>query len=171
MSILIGEHILTCRLGVRVEWMKARARYHRWQEERNVLPEECRRTIEFHSWKAGWWSGLATQRENADIYLQEGLRAYAAEQASLRRELARHADALWKRTVASIQHLSGGDVASGDLDSHTNLNDSLIDVDPDELFATNDDDNNNNGDNDDEGVQELEESEAVIASLEIDVEY
>lgn len=45
---------MTIHSGVRVEWMKARARSMRWTEELNLLPEEMRRTIAYHRWKADW---------------------------------------------------------------------------------------------------------------------
>jgi hypothetical protein len=44
-----------CTLGVRVEWLKLRARAARWREEILLLEEEMRRAIEFCDWKQRWW--------------------------------------------------------------------------------------------------------------------
>ncbi|KAG1888370.1 hypothetical protein F4604DRAFT_1916291 [Suillus subluteus] len=81
--------------GVRIEWCKTRARALRWSEEVELLTEEMRRVLEFFTWQQARWEeqGKACVGEcAADI---EGLRAYAARQANIRRRLADHFRVLW----------------------------------------------------------------------------
>ncbi|KAG1828061.1 hypothetical protein EV424DRAFT_1471297 [Suillus variegatus] len=62
----------------------------RWSEEVELLTEEMRRVLEFFTWQQARWEehGKACVGEcAADI---EGLRAYAARQANIRRRLADH---------------------------------------------------------------------------------
>ncbi|KIK93425.1 hypothetical protein PAXRUDRAFT_145122, partial [Paxillus rubicundulus Ve08.2h10] len=71
---------------MRIEWCKARARVHRWQEEVKLLREEMRRTEAFLEWQADWWDNR-TKPENittSDKQTAESLVAYAKRQASLR---------------------------------------------------------------------------------------
>ncbi|KAG6913061.1 hypothetical protein DXG01_009990 [Tephrocybe rancida] len=69
--------------GIRLEWVKARARAERWREEVMLIDEEMRRTLEFTSWKARWWIEQVKSRITDSETLNEGLRAYAAEQADV----------------------------------------------------------------------------------------
>ncbi|KAF8059257.1 hypothetical protein FPV67DRAFT_1395314, partial [Lyophyllum atratum] len=41
--------------GIRLEWVKARARADRWREEVMLLEEEMRRVLEYCEWRASWW--------------------------------------------------------------------------------------------------------------------
>ncbi|KAG1780044.1 hypothetical protein EV702DRAFT_1178215 [Suillus placidus] len=83
--------------ALRIEWCKARARAMRWEEEVDLLKEEQRRVIAFLDWQAGWWWSQQQGRESEflDDCLREGLKAYAERQASLRRALSAHFQALW----------------------------------------------------------------------------
>ncbi|GJE98381.1 CxC2 domain-containing protein [Phanerochaete sordida] len=143
--------------GVRVEWMKARARCKRWGEELKLLPEEMRRTVTYHSWKAEWWAKRAALRREVSAPLQEGLAAYAGRQAAIRRGLSAQADVLWKSTMRTISKRASAESDNaaggpGDLPS----DDEDLDLDEDE------------DDEDEDGVQGLEESDAVIAFMELD---
>lgn len=55
-----------------------------------------RRILEFCHWKARWWDQQADRRSNVSPPLQEGLRAYAAEQAAMERMLARSWESKWR---------------------------------------------------------------------------
>lgn len=44
-------------IELRIEWCKARARCHRWQEECLLLAEEMRRVKAFFQWEASMWDG------------------------------------------------------------------------------------------------------------------
>lgn len=89
--------------GVRVEWLKARARAQRWEEEVRMLRAEMNRVLEFFSWKATWWA-TSTTRTSVSPQLGEGLTAYAAEQADMYRRIRVAFETLWqpKRDVAAL---------------------------------------------------------------------
>ncbi|KAG6808450.1 hypothetical protein H0H92_004084 [Tricholoma furcatifolium] len=86
--------------GIRLEWMKARARAERWTEEVILLEEEMRRVLEYCAWQAAWWDQQATCRSTNSAALDEGLRAFAAEQAHMER-LRCH---IWETRWAPIRH-------------------------------------------------------------------
>lgn len=79
------------------EWAKSRARAARSIEEVLLLREEMRRTMVFLEWKADWWKKeRRTLRVTADAALNEGLVAYADEQANLQRRLRAHFQDGWR---------------------------------------------------------------------------
>ncbi|KAJ7510750.1 hypothetical protein B0H11DRAFT_1701190 [Mycena galericulata] len=68
--------------ALRVEWCKAYARMRRWQEDVVLVEEEMRRTIAYGYWAAEEWRRRSEGREGkVESALEEGLKAYAAEQA------------------------------------------------------------------------------------------
>lgn len=69
-------------LAVRREYLKARARKHRWNEEVELLKEEMRRVLRYLQWRADWWRARETRWEDLDAEVSDGLRAYAARQAA-----------------------------------------------------------------------------------------
>ncbi|KAH7904101.1 hypothetical protein BJ138DRAFT_1175416 [Hygrophoropsis aurantiaca] len=81
--------------ALRIEWNKARARAHRWQEEIQLLKEEMRRVLAFFGWQADWWDRQASRRTDVSAAHAEGLQAYAARQAWIRRNMANHFVKLW----------------------------------------------------------------------------
>ncbi|KAG1785081.1 uncharacterized protein HD556DRAFT_1314530 [Suillus plorans] len=81
--------------GVRIEWCKSRARALRWAEEVELLREEMRRVLQFLAWQAAWWDGQGNRRVRECAAETEGLKAYAARQANLRRRLGGHFCMLW----------------------------------------------------------------------------
>ncbi|KAJ7474959.1 hypothetical protein FB451DRAFT_1397828 [Mycena latifolia] len=69
--------------ALRVEWCKAYARMRRWHEDVVLVEEEMCRTIKYGYWSGGEWVRRARQRAGTvEAALEEGLVAYAAEQAS-----------------------------------------------------------------------------------------
>lgn len=54
-----------------------------------------RRVLAFCQWKANWWDEEAERRSGVHPALQEGLRAYAKEQAATERRLAKVWEAKW----------------------------------------------------------------------------
>ncbi|KAF8873403.1 hypothetical protein BD779DRAFT_1392011, partial [Infundibulicybe gibba] len=70
---------------IRVEWAKACARAFRWKEELLLLEEEMRRALEFCWWKARWWTAQCDRRHTGDSCMDEGLKAYAMQQAEIER--------------------------------------------------------------------------------------
>ncbi|KAJ7225301.1 hypothetical protein GGX14DRAFT_556103 [Mycena pura] len=57
---------------IRIEWTKARARADRWREELLYAEEEMRRTLEFGTWKAGWWDKRRQARSGVSAELVLG---------------------------------------------------------------------------------------------------
>src|SRR5437016_2381511 len=82
--------------------MKSRARAARWSEEVALVTEEMRRVLCFLKWKADWWRLQGACRNVPDLNLQEGLLAYAAKQAHIFEEMARHFAALWRPELARV---------------------------------------------------------------------
>ncbi|RPD55780.1 hypothetical protein L227DRAFT_588422 [Lentinus tigrinus ALCF2SS1-6] len=78
------RHVTEGNEALRIEWCKARARAARWTEEVQLLLEEMRRTVAYHTWQAGVWEATVgkVHPDRAD-YL-EGANAYACCQASIR---------------------------------------------------------------------------------------
>ncbi|KAF6748329.1 hypothetical protein DFP72DRAFT_992237 [Ephemerocybe angulata] len=110
----IGKSIDDASQSVlRIEWCKARARAHRWQEECHLLGEEMRRTIETFRWEKSQWlrraevaaseaeamdpkshnhdSATASAQFNDLRILLRGKAAYAYRQADIRHQMAEHA--------------------------------------------------------------------------------
>ncbi|KIL53917.1 hypothetical protein M378DRAFT_93383, partial [Amanita muscaria Koide BX008] len=71
--------------SMRVEWVKARARKMRWQEEFLIVQEEMRRVLVWFEWKAGWWEEQALRRGDSDLNhdILQGVAAYAYKQAEI----------------------------------------------------------------------------------------
>jgi hypothetical protein len=70
---------------LRIEWLKCRARAARWKEEIQLIDEEMRRALDFCSWKVKWWEQQVHRRVTSLSHLQEGLVAYATENAAAER--------------------------------------------------------------------------------------
>lgn len=101
-------------LALRIEWCRARARAHRWQEECLLLNEEMRRVLAFFKWHADDWKQKALNLENmlpttafaepllaeADLrsqnIIREGKIAYAYRQATIRDQMRTHFSNKWK---------------------------------------------------------------------------
>lgn len=77
-----GEEHLDANL--RVEWMKSRARFLRWDEEVVLIVEEMRRTLAYFEYKAAWWHARKHLRDSsAPPDICHGVNAYAEKQAFL----------------------------------------------------------------------------------------
>ncbi|KAJ7198757.1 hypothetical protein GGX14DRAFT_536593 [Mycena pura] len=81
---------------IRIEWTKARARADRWREELIYVEEEMCRTLDFGTWKAGWWDKRRQARSGVSAELAEGLYAYASEQAARERYWVAEWGVQWK---------------------------------------------------------------------------
>lgn len=116
--------------ALRIEFCRARARAHRWQEECLILAEEMRRVVRFWEYEADVWEQRAAEytpekacafQMPADVAKQfpqlmerekqerlitfQGKAAYAHRQASIRRELKVRAE---QRFAPYIPVLDGG---------------------------------------------------------------
>ncbi|KAF7984577.1 hypothetical protein HWV62_13799 [Athelia sp. TMB] len=97
--------------ALRIEWCKSRARAMRWSEEVLLLREEMRRVIAFLSWHADWWIRQGEGRTDIDLSpeVRQGLQAYAARQAAIRKSMATHFDSLWTTAWTKISEGEGHD--------------------------------------------------------------
>ncbi|KAG2140739.1 hypothetical protein BD769DRAFT_1383921 [Suillus cothurnatus] len=66
-----------------IEWCKARAQAHHWEEEVQLLWEEMCRIVAFLDWQAGWWDMQGLQHAFDSLQAGEGALAYAQCQANL----------------------------------------------------------------------------------------
>ncbi|KAG6822622.1 hypothetical protein H0H92_013149, partial [Tricholoma furcatifolium] len=81
--------------GIRLEWLKARARARRWREEVILVEEEMRRALAYTLWRVEWWKAQAEKRTDVSPMLREGLIGYAAEQAETERVRASTWEMRW----------------------------------------------------------------------------
>ncbi|RDX43071.1 hypothetical protein OH76DRAFT_1458528 [Lentinus brumalis] len=101
--------------SLRVEWCKARARAARWTEEVELLLEEMRRTIVYHTWRAGMWHDVVNQvHEGRPDYL-EGANAYARRQAAVRVAMRDFCAVTWRHVHQWV--FLGLDATEDDLDA------------------------------------------------------
>ncbi|KAJ3537962.1 hypothetical protein NMY22_g5368 [Coprinellus aureogranulatus] len=114
---------------LRIEWCKARARVHRWQEECLLLAEEMRRVKAFFEWEISTWDerrSYATKKHssyvidpsrNAPALVQKmyndqhrvvdmGRMAYAARQADIRRRMLKLCRARWSTLDRDLKQFS-----------------------------------------------------------------
>lgn len=108
---------LLLETDLRVEWLKCRARAARWKEEIQLIDEEMRRALDFCSWKVRWWERQAHHRTTVLPHLQEGLVAYAAENAATERRRLMSWSNAWapvrQRAVHVLEnHLKGREDAA-----------------------------------------------------------
>ncbi|KAG1809885.1 uncharacterized protein HD556DRAFT_1428132 [Suillus plorans] len=82
--------------SLRVEWCKARAQAHQWDEEVQLLREEMRHVLAFLEWQAGWWEAQGSQCQFVSHAFTEGAVAYAHHQAMLRQRMSARFKSLWE---------------------------------------------------------------------------
>ena len=92
-----------------MEWCKARARAHRWQEECLLLNEEMRRVSAFFSSQSNWWRSLAVATTEQPDVLQSGKIAYADRQADIREAMRIRCEVEWKGLSAKLLTMDGRD--------------------------------------------------------------
>ena len=90
---------------MRAEWARSRARLRRATEEVLLVCEEMRRVLLFLEWSAVQWELRANARDHIDLELNEGLVAYATEQADLQRTLASNFKTLWTTPLANVDNV------------------------------------------------------------------
>lgn len=101
--------------ALRVEWVKARARALRWNEEVLLLKEEMRRTRTYIEWKARWWE-TRVEFVVDDSLLSEGIAAYAFRQAALHRKLSVSFMRLWSASPTTNQVPASQSIVEDDED-------------------------------------------------------
>jgi len=66
-----------------IEWLKCHVQAARWKEEIQLIDEEMHQALEFCSWKVKWWEQQAHCRIIVPPHLQQGLVAYATQNAAV----------------------------------------------------------------------------------------
>ncbi len=79
----------------RVVWLRADARWCRWDEEVKIVPEEMARTLRSFTRMADCWRGLASSGQGA------GYVAFAARQAAMWQALHDNADRVFTAARAA----------------------------------------------------------------------
>jgi hypothetical protein len=82
-------------LDLRIEWARARSRALRWEEEKQLLPEEMRRVITTHVGTRNRWVSRVNARSDLPTDISRGLDAYAHRQANIYWTLAISFVNLW----------------------------------------------------------------------------
>ncbi|KAF9523674.1 hypothetical protein CPB83DRAFT_898542 [Crepidotus variabilis] len=105
--------------ALRLEWCKARARAHRWQEECLFLAEEMRRIKESLEYEAKKWDKRTVDvimiqdgfgaAPCADELTLAGKIAYAHRQASIRRKMKASFEVLWTGLSEKLVSMEDGD--------------------------------------------------------------
>ncbi|KAF4582629.1 hypothetical protein EYR40_002552 [Pleurotus pulmonarius] len=80
--------------GLRVEWLRSRARAARWSEDLVLVFDEMNRVLRYLEWKSTSWTGLIGKR-TAEPELDEGLKAYAVKSAMLFGDMRDRFRAYW----------------------------------------------------------------------------
>jgi hypothetical protein len=88
--------------SLRTEWVKARARVQRWEEEYLLVQEEMRRTVVYLDWRAEWWNSRAVMSPFRAEDVAHGVSAYAAKQAAMCSQLAARFAQVWEPVLRSL---------------------------------------------------------------------
>ncbi|KAK0494233.1 hypothetical protein EDD18DRAFT_1355547 [Armillaria luteobubalina] len=69
--------------AIKLEWLRSRARAHRWQEECLLLTEEKRRILKTFAYEAERWDQRQSGWQGLGLDYAEGVQAYARRQADM----------------------------------------------------------------------------------------
>lgn len=111
--------------AIRVEFCKAWARERRWNEEKQLVQEEMRRTLVMFRWEAEKWEKAVVDGDGPD---SEGRNAYAHRQAFIRRAMAVAFETLWATLLAPAKPRAQKVVEP----TEGEYGDALLDYDADE---------------------------------------
>jgi hypothetical protein len=85
----------------RVNWLRAKARYIRWEEEHNVVRHEMEWTVKYFQHREQQWEERRCAVSDERI-AAGGLRCYAAKQAGLWRKFAESAKVRFKEQIPDV---------------------------------------------------------------------
>ncbi|KAF7970357.1 hypothetical protein HWV62_24336 [Athelia sp. TMB] len=88
--------------SVRREYLKARARKHRWNEEVVLLVEEMQCVLRFLHWRADWWRNRKYSWDGLGSDISDGMEAYAARQAGLCESIADSFKKQWDEAEVNV---------------------------------------------------------------------
>jgi hypothetical protein len=111
--IFLADSQFNILTALRIEWCKARARAHRWQEECLLLQEEMRRVKAFFRWKADWWLAKANDVRCEDLAVAQGMIAYAHRQRLIREAMLSQCEEAWRFVDMYLK--TGQGVPEGDV--------------------------------------------------------
>lgn len=99
---------------MRIEYLRARARALRFREHIEFLKEEKRRVLISLEAEASIWDRREREGLIEDTIMGQGRAAYAARQASIRRELLKVFGAIWSKfpTVSTTDSDNGDSLAA-----------------------------------------------------------
>ena len=86
----------------RVNWLRAKACYTRWEEEHKMVRHEMQWTIKYFQHQEGQWEQRRSAIAN-DAIGAAGLRCYAAKQGGLWRRFAEKAKAMFRLEIPDLQ--------------------------------------------------------------------
>ncbi|KAI0038918.1 hypothetical protein FA95DRAFT_1504888, partial [Auriscalpium vulgare] len=89
--------------SVRVDWVNAKARVERWEEEIELLQVEMVRAVCFMRARAHEWRALIISRPDVRPDIAAGLNAYAHRQAAQFEEIGGSFIAFWKPVLAGLE--------------------------------------------------------------------
>ncbi|KAK0497778.1 hypothetical protein EDD18DRAFT_1072294 [Armillaria luteobubalina] len=102
--------------AVKLEWLKSRARAHRWREECLLLTEEKRRVRETLLHTAHLWDSRGSSWEELEPSQVEGVRAHAARQAAVFRSVSEHFRVLWNLPEEEVVAMNDDEDSEADPD-------------------------------------------------------
>ncbi|KAF8225400.1 hypothetical protein L208DRAFT_1306445, partial [Tricholoma matsutake] len=85
-----------------LEWCKAHARAHHWQEECILLEEEMRCMEASFGWEINIWRGQASAAWGHSDGNQDGQAAYAFQQADIHMSMLAHCRHMWADAYALL---------------------------------------------------------------------
>ena len=85
----------------RVNWLRAKARFQRWDEELVTVEHEMRWTVKFYKVKKEQWETWAAEREMEieESDFNQGLQSYAYKQAHTWKKLEARATAVFEKNL------------------------------------------------------------------------
>ena len=86
-----------------MNWLRAKARYDRWEEEHNMVRHEMEWTVKYFEHREQQWEGRRCAVSEEEIGAS-GLRCYAAKQAGLWRTFAERAKALFRGEIPDVHN-------------------------------------------------------------------
>jgi hypothetical protein len=90
-------------LVYRVNWLRAKARYTRWEEEHNLIPHEMQWTVSYFQYREKeWWERKA--RIAPDDGRSPGLHAYASKQAGMWKAFSEDAMSRFRVIIPELKY-------------------------------------------------------------------
>lgn len=89
--------------GLRVEWLRSRARAACWSEELVLVVDEMNRILRYLEWKSSSWT-MRIGKKEAEPELDERLKAYAVKSAMVFGDMKDCFRAYWSPETLANDH-------------------------------------------------------------------